>query len=212
MILLGDMEAGAPLEQVLAPIMGITSIWWIPAPEDRLCRSCKLRGRITRRARPRVHRDDSAIRTFTYYWARPATAKLNFFGKLRRFLSMHLPANLEGILAQAGAATVVVNESGIVLFATDQACRTLKYAPGELNGLSVERLMPERFRLAHIGHRLRFTDDLRTRPMGTGLELFALCKDGSELRVDLSLKPVQSGLNTLIVVKIEMRELSQSAP
>ena len=125
---------------------------------------------------------------------------------------MHLPANLEGILAQAGAAAVVIDESGIVLFATDQACRTLQYAPGELIGLSVEHLMPERFRLAHIGHRLRFTDDLRTRPMGTGLELFALCKDGSELPVDLSLKPVQSGLKPLIVVKIEMREMDFGTP
>jgi protein-histidine pros-kinase len=120
---------------------------------------------------------------------------------------MHPSANLEGILAQAGAAALIVDDSGIVLFATDQACRTFKYAPGKLNGLSVECLMPERFRLAHIGHRLRFTDELRTRPMGTGLELFALCKDGSELRVNLSLKRVQSGLKILIVVKIEVREL-----
>lgn len=34
----------------------------------------------------------------------------------------------------------------------------------------------------------------RTRPMGTGLDLLALCKDGSELPVDLSLNPVQRGL------------------
>ena len=66
--------------------------------------------------------------------------------------------------------------------------------------------MPERFRLVHIGHRLRFTDDRRTRPMAVGLDLFALCKDGSERRVDLGLNPVQRGLETLVVVTIQVRE------
>ncbi|MBS0420985.1 MAG: PAS domain-containing protein [Proteobacteria bacterium] len=113
---------------------------------------------------------------------------------------------LESVLAQAADAALIVNESGTVLFASDHACQALKYAPGELHGQSVELLIPERFRLAHIGHRLRFTDDRRTRPMGAGLQLFALCKDGSECRVDVSLNPVQRGLETLIVVTIHVRE------
>jgi protein-histidine pros-kinase len=82
----------------------------------------------------------------------------------------------------------------------------LKYAPGELHGQRVELLIPDRHRLAHIGHRLRFTDDRRTRPMGAGLELMALCKDGSELRVDVSLSPVQRGLETLNVATIRVHE------
>ena len=87
---------------------------------------------------------------------------------------MHSLANLESVLAQATDGALVVDEAGTVLFATDQACHVLKYAPGELHGLSVELLMPQRFRLAHICHRLRFTDDRRKRPMGAGLELCSL--------------------------------------
>ena len=82
----------------------------------------------------------------------------------------------------------------------------LKYNAGELQGLSIELLMPNRYRLAHIGHRLRFTDDRRTRPMGAGLELFALCKDGCEQRVEVSLRPAQRGLETLIVATIRVCE------
>ena len=119
---------------------------------------------------------------------------------------MHAPATLESVLALVADAALVVDESGTVLLATDQACHVLKYAPGELHGRSVEFLMPERFRLAHIGHRLRFTDDRRTRPMGAGLRLFALCKDGSERQVDLSLNPIQRGLETLTVVAIQACE------
>ena len=124
----------------------------------------------------------------------------------RGALSMQFPATLEGVLAQAADAALLVNESGTVLFANDQACHALKYAAGELHGQSLEFLIPERYRLAHIGHRLRFTHDRRTRPMGAGLELSALCKDGSELPVEVGLKPVQRGLETLIVATIRVRE------
>lgn len=99
-------------------------------------------------------------------------------------------------------ALVVVGESGAILFANQQVGRLLGYAPGELHGQSVELLMPERFRLPHIGHRLRFTDDRRTRSMGAGRGLFALCKDGSERPVEISLSPVQRGLETLVVAVI----------
>lgn len=118
---------------------------------------------------------------------------------------MESSVNLESLVAQATGAAVVVRESGNILFATDQASRLLKYAPGELDGQPLELLIPGRLRLAHIGHRLRFTDDRRTRPMGAGLELLALCKDGSERRVDVSLRPVQHGLETLIIATIQPR-------
>ena len=99
-------------------------------------------------------------------------------------------------------ATVIAGESGTILFANRQVAHLLGYAPGELHGQSIELLMPERFRLPHIGHRLRFTDDRQTRPMGVGRKLFALCKDGSERAVKISLSPIQRGLETLVVAVI----------
>jgi protein-histidine pros-kinase len=125
---------------------------------------------------------------------------------------MHSPATLVSVLAQTAGAALIVDETGTVLLASDQACRVLRYAPGELQGQSLELLIPERFRLAHIGHRLRFTDDRRTRPMGLGFEPFALCKDGSECRVNVSLKPVQRGLETLIVATIQARDSNFRMP
>ena len=119
---------------------------------------------------------------------------------------MHSPESLESLLAQVSGAALIVAEAGTVLFANDQACQLLKYSAGELLGHSVELLIPGRYRLAHIGHRLRFTDDRRTRPMGVGLELFALCKDGSECPVDIGLSPVQRGLETLVLATIRVRK------
>lgn len=102
-------------------------------------------------------------------------------------------------------AAFVVDESGTIRFATARACRMLGYAPGELEGRSVELLVPRRLRLAHIGHRLCFTDDRRTRPMGAGLELLALRKDDVEIGVDISLSPMQRGLETLMIVAMRLR-------
>jgi PAS domain S-box-containing protein len=118
---------------------------------------------------------------------------------------MLVPLALESVLAQATDAALLVGESGTILFANDQACTLLKYCPGELDGRNLELLVPHRNRLAHIGHRLRFTDDRRARPMGAGLELFALCKDGSEQLVDISLAPARRGLETLIIATILIR-------
>lgn len=73
--------------------------------------------------------------------------------------------------------------------------------------MMVELLIPDRHRLAHIGHRLRFTDDRRARLIGGGaLRLFALGKDGAEIPVDISLSPVQHGFENLTVVTIQMRK------
>jgi PAS domain S-box-containing protein len=113
---------------------------------------------------------------------------------------------LESILTDAADTALIVDESGTVRFASDQACRLLKYAPGELHGTHVEHLVPVRFRLAHIGHRIRFTDYRHTRPMGAGPALVALCKDGSERPVEISLNPVQRGSETLFVVVMQPRE------
>jgi PAS domain S-box-containing protein len=118
----------------------------------------------------------------------------------------HPPAPLESLLERPSDAGLVVNESGTILFASDPACDLFKYAAGELHGRSVELLIPVRNRLAHIGQRIRFTDDRRTRPMAAGLVLFALCKDGSERRVDISLNPVRKGLETLIVAIIRVHK------
>ena len=110
--------------------------------------------------------------------------------------------SLESELALGAEAALIVNEAGVVVFATEQACRVLRYGPGELDGQSIELVIPERFRLAHIGQRLHFADHRHRRPMGSGLVLFALCKDGVEQRVDVSLNPIQCGLETLTVTRI----------
>src|SRR6185437_14945583 len=91
-----------------------------------------------------------------------------------------------------------------IVVANRPMCDLLGYAPSELQGQSVELLVPERFRLAHIGHRILFTDDRRDRTMERGHGLLVRCKDGSELRVAISLGSVPHGLETLTVAAIRV--------
>jgi PAS domain S-box-containing protein len=99
-------------------------------------------------------------------------------------------------------AMVVVDEVGTIVFVNEQASRMFGYAMGELNGLSVEVLLPKRFRLAHIGRRLRFTDVRGARPMGAVPPVFALCKDGTERPVVIGLDTIQRDQRSFVVATI----------
>ena len=58
-----------------------------------------------------------------------------------------------------------------------------------MTGASVERLVPARKRGLHLEHRKRYVRQPRNRPMGAGLELRAVRKNGTEFPVEISLSP-----------------------
>src|SRR5215471_5792993 len=75
---------------------------------------------------------------------------------------------------------VLVDETGRISLVNRQAEELFGYDRGELLGRPHEELLPERLREAHAAHRARYIDDPRTRPMGTGLVLYARRSDGRE--------------------------------
>ena len=86
------------------------------------------------------------------------------------------------------------------------------YERSELIGAPVEILLPENLRASHAGQRADYLMHPKVRPMGTGLDLMARRKDGSEFPVDISLSYVerkQGGLTMAFVSDITARKQAE---
>ena len=101
-------------------------------------------------------------------------------------------AYFRNLLESAPDAMVIIDEQGKIAIVNGQAEKMFGYERADLLGKPVEVLLPERLHQAHRGHRTRFQEDPRLRPMGVGRDLLARRRDGSEFPVEISLSPVAS--------------------
>ncbi|MGZ3621672.1 MAG: PAS domain-containing sensor histidine kinase [Ktedonobacteraceae bacterium] len=87
-------------------------------------------------------------------------------------------------------ALVVVDQVGSIVMVNGQAATLFGYSLEELQGQRLEMLLPERLHEVHTTHRKHYFAVPRTRAMGAGLQLFGRHKNGTEIPVDISLRPV----------------------
>jgi two-component system cell cycle sensor histidine kinase/response regulator CckA len=98
---------------------------------------------------------------------------------------------LGALLEAAPDATLAVDREGRVIAANRAADELFGYAAGELAGVAVDLLVPERLRGGHAGHRAAYAGAPRRRAMGAGLPLEGRRRDGSEFPVEISLAPYE---------------------
>ncbi len=97
---------------------------------------------------------------------------------------------------------LIVDESGIIVSANPVAETIFSFEKNELNGKSLETLLPERYRGAHVHMRKGFNAHPEPRRMGFGRDLTALRKDGKEFPVEISLSYTQAQGKLLVMAFI----------
>jgi len=111
--------------------------------------------------------------------------------------------SLQWLLASATDAMLIIDKDGQLVLVNPALETLFGYGPGELQGKSLESLIPERFRHSHVGLRGGYFGRPHPRAMGAGLELFATRKDGTEFPVEVSLSPLDDrGMQPMVMATI----------
>ena len=106
------------------------------------------------------------------------------------------------LLEAAPDAMVIVNQDAVILLLNAQAVHLFGWRREDLLGQKVDILVPKLLCRKHPEKRNTFFENPRARPMGAGLELFGLRKDGTEFPVEISLSPLDTAEGTLVIAAI----------
>src|SRR5689334_15547364 len=113
----------------------------------------------------------------------------------------------EELLQLSPDAVVLADSEGRIVDVNSPTEEMFGFPRKELLGQLVEILIPERFRSKHPAHRNNYIARSHTRPMGGGLQLYGLRKDGTEFPVDIMLTPVDEPSGKMVVSVI--RDVSE---
>ncbi|HEX6118281.1 MAG TPA: PAS domain S-box protein [Dongiaceae bacterium] len=101
-------------------------------------------------------------------------------------------ARFRDLLESAPDAVLITDHQGQIQLVNAQAEVLFGFRREELVCQNIEMLVPERYRGNHVLHRQGYVKEARTRPMGAGLELYGVRKDGSEFPVSIGLSPTRT--------------------
>src|SRR6185436_17265386 len=106
------------------------------------------------------------------------------------------------MLEAAPDAMLIIDQAGDIVAANSQTQTLLGYTNDEMIGQPVEMLMPIRYQDIHAQHRAGYAAAPAHRMMGSGLDLLASHKDGTEIQIEVSLRPLPLAHETLFVAAI----------
>jgi PAS domain S-box-containing protein len=99
-------------------------------------------------------------------------------------------------------AVLLVDPLGQILHTNEQAVALFGYPADELIGQPVELLVPQRFRAEHPRHRAAWLLNPAPRVMSARANFAAMRKDGTEIAVDIALKPCRANGRLYILAAV----------
>ncbi|MDR3536620.1 MAG: PAS domain S-box protein [Acetobacteraceae bacterium] len=94
------------------------------------------------------------------------------------------------VVESAPYAMLLVRQDGTIALVNAEAERLFGYRREELIGEKLEMLVPASLRHGHVALRDGFMAGPLSRPMGAGRDLFGQRKDGSQIPMEVGLRPV----------------------
>lgn len=105
------------------------------------------------------------------------------------------------LLESLAQGVIVIDKSLNILLVNSRAEQMFGYSASEVLGKPHDLLVPHRFRGNHQNLMLQYFEAPKMRPIGIGMDLFGLRKDGTEFPVEISLSFVNTP-NGLLVMSL----------
>lgn len=109
---------------------------------------------------------------------------------------------VKSLLEGAPDALVISDQKGKITYINSMAEKLFGYTRSELMGQKIETLIPNRFGIQHEKHRQSYFKKPYVRPMGHGLELYAMHKNGLEIPVEINLSPIETDTGMAVIAAI----------
>jgi len=113
-----------------------------------------------------------------------------------------MESRYRGLLEAAPDAMVVVNQDGEIVLLNVQAEKQFGYRRDELVGQKVTNIIPHGFAERLIADGTRTAAEALAQQIGTGIELIARRKDGSDFPIEIMLSPLDSADGILVTAAI----------
>ena len=129
--------------------------------------------------------------------------------------SQPLSQEYEALFNNAAIGIITVDSQGDIILVNEFALTQFGYKKEELIGKKIEVLIPSRFKTRHEKHRDNYNrDNPHSRPMGSGMDLYAITKSGREFPVEVSLSTYENAAGRFAIAfvsDISIRKQSEAA-
>jgi two-component system sensor kinase FixL len=111
-------------------------------------------------------------------------------------------AGFRQVVESAPNAMILVDCNGRMTMVNEQTEKLFEFPRTRLLGHSIELLVPEELRDAHVGHRTAYFAAAVGRPMGDNRELYGRRRSGALFPVEVGLSPIWIGSEPFVLCSI----------